>query len=281
MQAKPVSINVRGTLLDLSVPRVMGIINVTPDSFYGASRARGEKELITRAAVMIEDGADILDIGGYSSRPGAIDISAVEERTRVISAVRTVASEFPGTMISVDTFRSDIALEAINECGAGIINDISGGEADKNMFDLVGRLNVPYIMMHMQGTPGTMQDKPEYDDVVTDIIMWFGKRVTTLHSRGVSDIIIDPGFGFGKTMSGNFELMRRLDEFSIVGLPLMVGISRKSMIWKTLGITADEALNGTSVLNTVALLKGANILRVHDVKEAVQAVKLARALEGS
>lgn len=281
MQAKPVSINVRGTLLDLSVPRVMGIINVTPDSFYGASRARGEKELITRAAVMIEDGADILDIGGYSSRPGAIDISAVEERTRVISAVRTVASEFPGTMISVDTFRSDIALEAINECGAGIINDISGGEADKNMFDLVGRLNVPYIMMHMQGTPGTMQDKPEYDDVVTDIIMWFGKRVTTLHSRGVSDIIIDPGFGFGKTMSGNFELMRRLDEFSIVGLPLMVGISRKSMIWKTLGITADEALNGTSVLNTVALLTGANILRVHDVKEAVQAVKLARALEGS
>jgi dihydropteroate synthase len=281
VQAKPVSINVRGTLLDLSVPRVMGIINVTPDSFYGASRARGEKELITRAAVMIEDGADILDIGGYSSRPGAIDISAVEERTRVISAVRTVASEFPGTMISVDTFRSDIALEAINECGAGIINDISGGEADKNMFDLVGRLNVPYIMMHMQGTPGTMQDKPEYDDVVTDIIMWFGKRVTTLHSRGVSDIIIDPGFGFGKTMSGNFELMRRLDEFSIVGLPLMVGISRKSMIWKTLGITADEALNGTSVLNTVALLKGANILRVHDVKEAVQAVKLARALEGS
>lgn len=279
MAFKPRFINVRGNLIDLSVPKVMGIINVTPDSFFRGSRVVLEEEIIETAARMIGDGADILDVGGYSSRPGAIEITEEEERTRVIGALKAISREFPDAVISIDTFRSGIAAEAVLECGAGIINDISGGEADGGMFEVVSKLQVPYIMMHMQGVPGTMQENPLYDDVVADILRWFGERIVTLQSMGVNDIIIDPGFGFGKRAAHNFELLRNLGDFSITGLPVMVGVSRKSMIWKALEITPDEALNGTTVLNTAALLNGADILRVHDVKEAVQAVKLTEKLK--
>ena len=279
MAVKPRFINVRGNLIDLSVPKVMGIINVTPDSFYSGSRVVLEEEIIKTAAGMIEDGADILDVGGYSSRPGAAEVTQEEERTRVTGALRIISREFPETVISIDTFRSEIADEAVLEFGAGMINDISGGEADSGMFQVVSRLQVPYIMMHMQGVPGTMQDNPVYDHVVANILRWFGERIVSLQSMGVNDIILDPGFGFGKTAAHNFELLRNLGDFSITGLPVLVGVSRKSMIWKALGITADEALNGTTVLNTVALLNGADILRVHDVKEAVQAVKLTEKLK--
>ena len=279
MAPGPRYINVRGNLIDLSVPKVMGIINVTPDSFYEGSRVMEDDEIIRVASQMIEDGADILDVGGYSSRPGAENITAEEERTRVIKAIKLINRELPEAIISIDSFRSEIVLEAVTECGAGIINDISGGESDADMFKVVERLRVPYIMMHMQGVPGTMQKNPVYDDVVADILRWFGERIFRLQSMGVSDIIIDPGFGFGKTAAHNFEMLRHLGDFSIAGLPVLVGVSRKSMIWKTLEITPGEALNGTSVLNTVALLNGADILRVHDVKEAVQAVKLVEMLK--
>ena len=267
-------INVNGKLLDLSTPKVTGILNITADSFFRASRVTGEKEILRTAVRMTEDGADILDVGGYSTRPGAIDIPVEEELKRVAKAIKLITRELPDAIISVDTFRADVARIAVNDCGAGIINDISGGEGDPGMFPLVEQLNVPYILMHMQGTPRDMQDNPVYDDVVADVLRWFGPRIFRLQAAGVKDIIIDPGFGFGKTKEHNFELLRRLDDFSIAGLPLMVGVSRKGMIWKTLGTNADEALNGTSVLNTIALMSGADILRVHDIKEAVQAVKL-------
>jgi len=279
MPFKPGYINVRGNLMDLSVPKVMGIINVTPDSFYGKSRVKDEEDIITVATEMIEDGADILDVGGYSSRPGALEISYDEERSRVINAVKIISRELPDAIISVDTFRSEIAREAVLEYGAAIINDISGGESDREMFRTVNKLGVPYILMHMQGVPGTMQLNPVYDDVVADILKWFGERITRLQSMGVADIIIDPGFGFGKTAVHNFAMLRRLDEFSVSGLPILVGISRKSMIWKALDITPEDALTGTIVLNTVALMNGADILRVHDVREAVEAVKLIERLK--
>jgi len=274
MLYKPKYINVRGRLLDLSVPKVMGVINVTPDSFYKGSRVSGDKETVGTAVRMIEEGADILDIGGYSSRPHAEEISAGIERKRVLNALKLISKELPDAILSIDTFRSQIAEEAVNEYGAQIINDISGGEADNNMFGVVRKLNIPYIMMHMQGSPRTMQDNPVYDDVVADILKWFGKRIVRLQSEGVKDIIIDPGIGFGKSLAHNFEILKRLEEFSIAGLPLLIGISRKSLIWKTLGITPDEALNGTTVLNTIALMGRADIIRVHDVKEAVQSIRL-------
>lgn len=279
MDGKPRYINVRGNLVDLTVPKIMGIINVTPDSFYKGSRLTGEKEIIDTAAQMIDDGADILDVGGYSSRPGATDITPAEERSRVINAIKLINQELPEAIISIDSFRSDIVLEAVLECGAGIINDISAGETDKKMFQVVERLRVPYIMMHMQGVPQTMQQNPVYDDVVADILRWFGEKIFRLRSMGLNDIIIDPGFGFGKTIDHNFELLSRLGDFSVAGLPVLVGVSRKSMIWKTLGIAIEESLNGTTVLNTAALLNGADILRVHDVKEAVQAVRLVEKLK--
>jgi dihydropteroate synthase len=274
LQGIPRYINAGGKLLDLATPRVMGILNITPDSFYKGSRYNSDEEIIKAAVRMMEEGADILDVGGYSSRPGAEDVTQSEESQRVLNAIKLITRELPEAIISVDTFRADIANAAISEYGAGIINDISGGEADSNMLDVVEKLNVPYIMMHMQGIPLTMQQKPVYDDIVADILRWFGERIYRLQNAGVKDIIIDPGFGFGKTAEHNFELLRRLGDFAVAGLPVMVGVSRKSMIWKTLGISADEALNGTTALNTVALLNGADILRVHDVKEAVQAVRL-------
>ncbi len=267
-------INAGGRLIDFSVPKVMGVINVTPDSFYEDSRVTGEKQIAETAALMLEEGAAILDVGGYSSRPYAADITEEEEGRRVLNAISLITREFPDAVVSVDTFRAGIAKRAVEECGALIINDISGGEADPGMFSAVSSLRVPYIMMHMQGMPGNMQDNPFYDDVVSDILKWFGARISRLRGEGVKDIILDPGFGFGKTIKHNFEILRRFRDFTVAGLPLLAGISRKSMIWKTLEITPVEALNGTSVLNTVALLGGADILRVHDVKEAVQAVKL-------
>lgn len=278
---KPRYINTGGKLLDLEIPRVMGIINITPDSFYKGSRYTTEKEILGAASKMLEDGADILDIGGYSSRPGAEDITLQEERERVIKPLKLINREFSEAILSIDTFRSEIAYEAVTECGAAIINDISGGDSDSNMFHVVEQLNVPYILMHMKGVPGTMQLNPVYDDIVADLLKWFGQRIVKLQMAGMKDILIDPGFGFGKTISHNFELLRRLGEFSITGMPVVVGISRKSMIWKTLGVSADEALSGTTVLNTVALLNGADILRVHDVKEAVQTIKLIKRFKTS
>jgi dihydropteroate synthase len=271
---KPRYINAGGKLLDLDIPRVMGILNITPDSFYKGSRFSTDEEILRAATRMLEDGADILDVGGYSSRPGAKDITVEEERTRVLKAVKLISRELPEAIISIDTFRAEIAREAVLECGAHIINDISGGEADNKMFSIVENLNVPYILMHMKGEPRNMQKNPVYDDVVADILKWFGERIFKLKSAGLRDIIIDPGFGFGKTIDHNFELLRRLGDFSIAGLPVLVGLSRKSMIWKTLEINAAEALNGTSVLNALAVFNGADILRVHDVREAVQTIKL-------
>jgi dihydropteroate synthase len=278
---KPRYINAGGRLLDLEIPKVMGVINVTPDSFYKGSRYNSDKDILQAAVTMTEEGADILDVGGYSSRPGAEVISKNEEGDRVLKAIRLISRELPQAIISIDTFRADIAREAIVECGAHMINDISGGDADNLMFSVVEKLNVPYIMMHMKGDPLTMQDNPVYDDVVADILKWFGKRIFKLQSAGVKDIIIDPGFGFGKTIENNFELLRRLSDFSIAGLPLMVGVSRKSMIWKTLGISAGEALNGTTALHAIALANGADLLRVHDVREAVQTIQLIRRIKNT
>ncbi len=278
---KPQYINAGGKLLDLAIPRVMGILNITPDSFYSGSRYSTDEEILSAATRMLEDGADILDVGGYSSRPGAADISIQEEGARVLKAIKLISREFPEAIISVDTFRADIAREAVVECGANMINDISGGDADSEMFFTIENLNVPYILMHMKGNPRSMQNKPVYEDIVADILKWFGERIFRLNSSGVKDIIIDPGFGFGKTIDHNFELLRRLGDFSIARLPVVVGISRKSMIWKTLDISADEALNGTTALNAIALFNGADILRVHDVKEAVQTVQLILRIRNS
>ncbi len=274
MDKKARYINVKGKLLDLTTPRVMGIINITPDSFYSANSFISEKDITGAAVRMTEEGADIIDVGGYSSRPGATDVPFKEEVKRISRAIKAIIRELPGAVISIDTFRADVARIAVNDCGACMINDISGGEGDINMFPAVESLNVPYILMHMKGNPQNMQDNPVYDDVVADILRWFAPKLFRLQSAGVKDIIIDPGFGFGKTKEHNFDILSRLNDFSISGLPVLAGVSRKSMIWKTLDIKADEALNGTTALNTMALMNGADILRVHDVKEAVQAVKL-------
>ncbi|MDR2887899.1 MAG: dihydropteroate synthase [Bacteroidales bacterium] len=271
---KPRYINAGGRLIDLNIPKVMGIINITPDSFYSGSRISGAEATVAAVGRMIADGADIIDIGGYSSRPGAPELPAEEEEKRVLPAIKLIRNEFPETVISVDTYRAAIAEKAVVEYGVHIVNDISGGDADPEMFKVISKTKVPYIMMHMQGRPGTMQDAPQYNDVVSDILKYFGERIFKLRSAGVSDIIIDPGFGFGKTTEHNFDILHRLEDFAIAGLPLLVGLSRKTMIWKTLGITPEDALAGTIALNTAALMKGADIVRVHDVKEAIQAVKL-------
>lgn len=267
-------INIRGRLLDLSRPRVMGIINLTDDSFYAGSRYTGDEEVMSVASRMLEDGADILDIGGCSTRPGSEEVSEPLERERVCRAAGLILSRFPDAVISVDTYRASVAEAAVAGAGASIINDISGGEMDAGMFPLVAKLNVPYILMHMQGTPATMQADPVYNDVVADILEWFGVRLAWLKAEGVKDIILDPGFGFGKNAGHNFEMLRRLSGFRIAGLPILAGLSRKSIVWKTLGVTPEGALNGTSALNMIALVNGASILRVHDVLEARQVVTL-------
>jgi dihydropteroate synthase len=267
-------INIKGRLLDLRHPRIMGIINVTEDSFYPGSRYTSDEEILAITGKMLEEGADILDIGGCSTRPGALNVPEEDEKKRVCRATELILARYPEAVISVDTYRASVAGEAVINSGAAIINDISGGELDKGMFPLVIRLNVPYIIMHMQGTPETMQSEPHYDDVVSDILFWFGQRIAQLQQAGMKDIILDPGFGFGKTAKHNFDILARLNEFHIAGLPLLAGLSRKSMIWRTLNITPDDALNGTSALNMTALMKGASILRVHDVKEAKEVITL-------
>jgi len=271
---KPKYINAGGRLLDLSIPKVMGIINVTPDSFYSRSRFNSDSEIAAAAQQMLNDGADIIDIGGSSSRPGAQETPADEEEKRVLSAVKLIRKEFPDAIISVDTYRSAIAEKAVVGFGAHIVNDISGGDADTEMFKVISKIKVPYILMHTQGCPETMQKNPLYNDVIADILKYFSEKILKLRNAGVNDIIIDPGFGFGKTLEHNFELLSKLEDFAITGLPLLVGLSRKSLIWKSLNITPEEALAGTVALNTVALMKGADIIRVHDVKEAAQTVKL-------
>jgi dihydropteroate synthase len=267
-------INIRGRLLDLAKPRIMGIINLTDDSFYSSSRYGSESEILAAAEKMLSEGADILDLGGCSTRPGSAAVAVEVEKRRVCDALRLIRKFFPETVISVDTYRATVAEAAVSSGGADIINDISGGEMDGDMFALVNRLNVPYIMMHMQGTPKTMHLNPTYGDVVSEVLLWLSERAVRLRQEGVKDIILDPGFGFGKSAEHNFEMLRRFSEFRVAGLPLLAGLSRKSMIWRTLDITPDEALTGTAALNMTALMMGASILRVHDVREARQVITL-------
>ena len=267
-------INVNGNLMDLEHPRVMGILNVTPDSFYAGSRKQSEEDILQRARQIIEEGGDIIDIGAYSSRPDAKHISTEEETSRLRKALTLLNREMPEVVISVDTFRSDIAKMCVEEYGVAIVNDISAGNMDKNMMPTVAKLGVPYVMMHIKGTPQDMQKNPEYDNVLKDVMYYFSEKVQKMRDLGAKDIIIDPGFGFGKTVEHNYILMNKLEEFRIFDLPILVGISRKSMIYRLLSNTPEDALNGTTVLNTISLMKGANILRVHDVKEACEAVKI-------
>lgn len=260
--------------IDLSIPVVMGIVNVTPDSFYDGGKMEDETVMLKAVEEMMEEGASIVDVGAVSTRPSAANISTKEELNRLLPAVQAIRKNFPGLAISVDTFRSWVAVRVIDEIGPIIVNDISGGLLDSKMYETVGQLKVPYILSHMKGTPQTMQDDPQYEDVVKDIASFFADRVKKLTRAGVEDIILDPGFGFGKTLDHNYELLNRLDAFKVFQLPVMVGMSRKSMIWKALDLKPETALNGTSVANAMALLGGADILRVHDVKEAVEAVKI-------
>lgn len=270
----PYSINIQGQLMQLDRPQVMGILNVTPDSFYPVSRKQSESEIATRVEQIINEGGTMIDIGAYSTRPGAASVTAEEEMTRLRHGLEVLRRTAPHAVVSVDTFHADVAAMCVEEYGVGIINDISAGEMDTRMFDTVARLNVPYIMMHMQGTPQTMQQMPHYDDLTKEVFTYFARKIDHLHDLGVKDLILDPGFGFGKTLAHNYELMAHLEDFCIFDLPLLVGISRKSMIYRLLGTTPEEALNGTTVLNTIALTKGAHILRVHDVKACVECVKI-------
>ncbi|MGK7390949.1 MAG: dihydropteroate synthase [Candidatus Cyclobacteriaceae bacterium M2_1C_046] len=267
------TLNIQGNLLHLDTPKVMGIINVTPDSFYSGSRKTVYKEILQQAEKMVSEGADFLDIGGYSTRPGAEDISMKEEKERVIPAIKEVKKEFPEAIISVDTFRSEVTREAVAN-GANIINDVSGGTLDDKMYSTVAELKVPYILMHMRGNPQTMKQHAQYEDVTLEVIKELQQKIIELNALGVADIIIDPGFGFAKTITHNFKMLQNLQQFRILELPLLIGLSRKSLIYRSLEITPEEALNGTTALHTIALNGGAQILRVHDVREARQAIKL-------
>ena len=259
--------------MDMTSPKVMGVLNVTPDSFYDGGKFVEEGSILKQAERMLTEGADFLDVGGYSSRPHAIDITDKEELGRVIPVVKVLLKEFPSAIVSIDTFRSAIAKEAV-DCGASIVNDISAGELDKAMVETVAALQVPYIAMHMQGTPQTMAQFTNYENLTKEITDYFHRKILQLQSAGIKDIILDPGFGFAKTVDQNFELLNKLEHLRIFEKPLLVGLSRKSMIWRTLKTTPESALNGTTVLNTLALLKGASILRVHDVKEAKEIIQL-------
>ena len=274
-------INVNGSLLDLSQPRVMGILNVTPDSFYAGSRTQTEAEIVRRVKQIVSEGAAIIDIGAYSSRPNADNVSAREEMERLRMGLKILFEIQPDAVVSVDTFRADVARMCVEEYGVAIINDIAAGEMDADMFHTVAALNVPYIMMHMQGTPQSMQQHPHYDNLLEEVLLYFARKVQQLRDLGVKDIILDPGFGFGKTIEHNYELLSHLEDFRIFELPLLVGVSRKSMIYRLLDITPQEALNGTTVLDTICLLKGTDILRVHDVKEAVETVRIVQAMRNN
>ena len=273
------TLNLRGRLLELREPQIMGILNVTPDSFYSDSRTPDEAHITERVRQMMDEGADMIDIGGYSSRPGADDVTPEEEMDRLRRGLRIVRKLYPEVPVSVDTFRADVARMCIEEEGADIINDISGGMMDRQMFRTVARLGVPYILMHMQGTPATMQVAPHYDNLRREVMLYFAERIDRLCQMGAKDIIVDPGFGFGKTLEHNYELMNHLEDFAVFNLPLLVGISRKSMIYKLIGGTPQTSLNGTTVLNTISLVKGAHILRVHDVKAAAEAKQIYMAMK--
>lgn len=273
------TINIKGNLLGFSEPLVMGILNITPDSFYEGSRIQSEEAIIARVQQIIDQGGKIIDIGAQSSNPKSDFLTPDIEIERLQFALQIINREFPNIILSVDTFYSDVARFCVEEHGVAIINDISGGSLDEKMFETVAKLNVPYILMHMRGTPQTMQQLTRYDNFIQEIFYYFSEKVTQLNQLGVNDIIIDPGFGFSKTVEQNYELLASLPEFSIFDLPLLVGVSRKSMIYKLLDITANDSLNGTTVLNTFALQHGANILRVHDVKEAAEAVRLVEAID--
>lgn len=267
------TLNLQGAIGRLDHPLVMGIINTTPDSFYNGSRHTGETAVLSRVETMMAEGVDIIDVGGYSSRPGAGQVAVEEELKRVIPAIRSVVKHFPGVMLSIDTFRAGVARAAIGE-GAKIINDITGGAGDPDMFTTVASLKVPYVLMHMRGEPHNMQQLTEYDDLIAEIVNYFQEKVKKLKNLGVNDVILDPGFGFAKTLGQNYELLKKLSYFHVLNLPVLVGVSRKSMIYKKLGVSAGEALNGTSILHAIALMQGAMILRVHDVREAKEAVIL-------
>lgn len=260
--------------MDLTIPVVMGIVNLTPDSFYDGGKLSGESDVLTHVEKMVNAGAAIVDIGAVSTKPGAKMVSTKTELERLLPAIIAIRKNFPLIPVSVDTFRSWVAVRIIDEIGPVMVNDISGGSLDSMMFETIARLKVPYVLTHIQGTPSNMQDNPEYVDVVRDISGYFSEKVKKLSKLGIEDIIIDPGFGFGKTIDHNYELLNRLDAFKVFQLPVMAGLSRKSMIWKALDITPETALNGTTVANTLALIGGADILRVHDVKEAIEAVKI-------
>jgi dihydropteroate synthase len=267
------TLNCKGRLLVIRQPLVMGIINATPDSFYEGSRFSGTGAILEQCEKMINEGADIIDIGGQSTRPGSNQVSAEEELKRVTEPIHAIHTRFPDTFISVDTYYAQVAKEAV-AAGASIVNDISAGSLDKELIATVASLRVPYILMHMQGTPQTMSNNPQYNDVTKEVLDFLIEKKAALHKAGIQDIIIDPGFGFGKTIDHNFQLLRNLSAFTMLDCPVLLGVSRKSTIYKTLGITAEESLNGTTVLNTIGLTKGASIIRVHDVKEAKQAVSL-------
>lgn len=274
------SLNCSGKLLTLDIPRIMGIINVTPDSFYQGSRKSNMDEILEQAERMINEGADILDIGGQSTRPGSTRIGVQEEADRVIPAIEAIHKRFPGTIISVDTYYADVARNAV-KAGASIINDISGGSMDMDMIATVASMKVPYICMHLKGTPDTMQQQAQYENVTREVLDYFIRKTDELKKAGIIDIIADPGFGFGKTAEQNFKLLSELEVFHILKRPLLVGMSRKATIYKTLGITADEALNGTTVMNTIALMKGAHFLRVHDVRQAKESATLINAMRSA
>ena len=267
------TINCKGQLIDLSIPKVMGILNVTPNSFFDGGKYKNEEEIISQVDKMLSEGATFIDIGAYSSKPSAEFVSEEEEIERIVPVIELILKHFPDALLSIDTFRAEVAKAGL-ESGAAIINDISAGELDNKMFDVIAKYNVPYIMMHMRGNPQTMQTLTQYDDIVKEMLFYFSEKVKKARSFGINDLILDPGFGFAKTTDQNYEVLQKMELFNLLELPVLAGVSRKSMIYKTLGNSAQEALNGTTVLNTIALTKGAKILRVHDVKEAVECVTL-------
>lgn len=273
------TLNIAGKLLDLTTPQVMGILNITPDSFYSGSRVLQMEDAYKKAEKMLSEGASMLDVGGHSTRPGADAVSEVEELNRVLPVIEMLKKRFPEAVVSIDTFRASVARKSI-EAGAHIINDIAGGNLDPLMFETVSKLNVPYILMHSRGTPQTMKELNQYDNLVTDVLRELRSKIYQLRQLGVKDIVADMGFGFAKNADQNYELLRELRVFEALEVPLLVGVSRKSMIWRKLETTPDQSLNGTTALNTVAILNGANILRVHDVKEAIEVIKLIRLLQG-
>lgn len=273
------TLQLNGQLIRLDQPVVMGILNLTPDSFYDGGRYQSENAALLRAEEILEQGGLIIDVGAISTRPGAAAVSENEEINRLLPSIKAIRKHFPQVILSVDSYRSAVITRVVNETGGCIVNDISGGMLDDKMFETVALLGIPYILMHMQGTPQTMQQNPSYQDVVKEILLDLSEKVNTLKLLGVNDIIVDPGFGFGKNTVHNYELLNRLDSFRLFELPLLVGLSRKTMIWKLLGITPDASLNGTTALNTLALMGGADILRVHDVREAVETIKLVSKLK--